>query len=147
MILKVLLTSFPIKQKLNPCFVSPPSGVLRLEDVPGALLGLLPRWRLLQEAVRGPARINVPHPGSTQRRHPFKELSFPPSSLSRLSLVSHLHFPLVLQSYALVTPLCAAGSRTPSGRLCRVLCSSDGLCVAAAVNVPVPIAMSLLQPR
>lgn len=33
--------------------VLPPSvlGVVRVEDVPGALLGLLPRWRLFQEAV------------------------------------------------------------------------------------------------
>ena len=28
------------------CFLSPP-GVLRVEDVPGEMLGLLPYWRLL----------------------------------------------------------------------------------------------------
>lgn len=33
------------------------SGVLRVEAVPGAMLGLLPCWRLLPEAVRGSAWI------------------------------------------------------------------------------------------
>lgn len=33
------------------------SGVIRVEDVPGTMLGLLPCWRLLQEAVWGPAWI------------------------------------------------------------------------------------------
>lgn len=36
----------------------PSPGVVRVEDVPGEMLGLLPRWRLLPEAIRGPAGLD-----------------------------------------------------------------------------------------
>lgn len=39
-----------------------PPGVLRVEDVPGALLGFLPGRRLLPQTVRRPAWIERPRP-------------------------------------------------------------------------------------
>lgn len=33
------------------------SGVVRLENVPGTLLGILSRWRLFPETIRGPAQL------------------------------------------------------------------------------------------
>lgn len=48
------------------------SGVICVEDVPGTMLGLLPCWRLLQEAVWGPAWIKswifTLHPMEKERR-------------------------------------------------------------------------------
>lgn len=35
---------------------SVPVGILCVENVPGAMLGLLPSWRLFQKAIRGSAR-------------------------------------------------------------------------------------------
>lgn len=37
------------------------SGVVRLEDVPGTMLGILPRWRLFPETIWGPAQLKHTH--------------------------------------------------------------------------------------
>lgn len=55
-----LLESLHLSPTLTSLSPADFSGILRVEDVPGAMLGLLPCRRLLQEAIWGSAGIIAP---------------------------------------------------------------------------------------